>query len=206
MKRFVILLVFVFCNIADTAQAHVGHHIKEVQTKPILGESIYNLKSEWTSQDGKTMSLKDLRGRPAVLAMAYTSCEEACPLIVEDMKRMRSGLSEASRNKFSFLIFSIDSNRDTPAILKQYAAKRKLELGSWLLFHGDQRAVRELAAVLGIRFKKDKKTGDFDHSNMITLLNSEGLIQFQLNGLNQDSKEFLMMAERERPSPQSDRP
>jgi protein SCO1/2 len=189
MNRLFLILVCVGFSI--TASAHDGHHTENAKAEPILSESVYNLKSVWTSQDGKTIHLKDLRGYPAVLAMAYTSCEEACPLIIEDMKKIRSGLNEANQKDIPFLLFSFDSERDTPARLKDYAAKRKLDLNHWQLFHGDQRAVRELAAVLGLRFRKNKKTDDFDHSNVITLLDREGLIHFQLNGLNQNPKEFF---------------
>jgi protein SCO1/2 len=168
-----------------SASAHEGHIHGGDAVQALPGESIYNLNSKWTSQDGKDIALKDLRGRPAVVAMAYTSCEHACPVIVEDMKKIERKLNALEGMKFSFLLFSFDSERDTPERLKAYAQKRKLDASHWQLLHGNPRAVREVAAALGIRFKKEKN-GDFDHSNVIHLLDKDGVVRYQQIGLNQE--------------------
>ncbi|CAN5411548.1 hypothetical protein BH10BDE1_BH10BDE1_31140 [soil metagenome] len=188
------LPLFLSLGFMVPAMAHEGHVVATETAQPILGESVYNLKSQWTSQDGKVIQLQDLEGKPVVLAMAYTSCEAACPLIVEDMRKISKGMSAADQKRFSFFLFSFDSQLDTPARLKEYAKKRKLDLAHWQLFHGEPGAVRELAAVLGVRYKKDPKTNDFDHSNVITLLDGKGLIQYQQNGLGEDPKALLAKA------------
>jgi len=154
-------------------------------------ESIFNLNSKWTNQDGTTLSLADLRGKKIVLVMAYTSCEHACPLLIEDMKKIESKIEKPDDWLFAF--FSFDSERDTPAKLKSYAEKRKLKLGRWELFNGDKKAVSELAAALGVRYEKDED-GDFDHSNIISLVDPDGVVRFQQTGLNQDPGEFLTKA------------
>ena len=53
--------------------------------KPLSGTSIYNLDSQWTDQDGNAVTLASLRGTPVVMAMAYTSCKDICPMIVANM-------------------------------------------------------------------------------------------------------------------------
>ena len=175
------------------AVAHEGHHSAEPPTKPILDESIFNLTSKWTSQEGKTISLNDLHGHAAVVAMVYTSCEKACPLIVEDLKKIEKQLLEKKITPVSILLFSFDTKRDTPEHLKAFADIRKLDLKRWTLFHGNEQAVRELAAVLGINYKRDSK-GDFDHANVITLIDSEGLVRQQQVGLGQDPKQMIAKA------------
>lgn len=169
--------------------AHEGHHPQK-QPTPLLSESVFNLKGEWISQDEKIFSLSDLRGQPAIVAMIYTSCEHACSLIVEDLKKIEKLSAAQMKKPLRLYLFSFDVQRDTPAQLKSYATKRKLDSASWTLLHGDSRSVRELAAVLGLRFKK-AANGDFDHSNVITLLNSEGIVEFQQVGLSQDPKDLL---------------
>jgi protein SCO1/2 len=160
---------------------------------PTHGESIYNLKSNWTTQDGRVANLIELRGKPVIAAMVYTNCEGACPMIVADMKRLEASLNEPSPSAFSFALFSFDSTRDTPTQLKTFAVNRKLDLNHWTLFHGEKKAVRDLAAVLGINFKQDL-SGNFVHSNVIVLLDREGLIRDKLEGLNQSQSEFLSKA------------
>jgi protein SCO1/2 len=45
--------------------------------------------------------------------------------------------------------------------------------------------VTELAAVLGVRYREDG-ANEFDHSNLITLLDSKGAIAFQKAGIGKD--------------------
>jgi protein SCO1/2 len=50
--------------------------------------------------------------------------------------------------------------------------------------------VLELAALLGVKYKQDAR-GQFSHSNIITVLNSEGQVVHQQIGLNQDINETV---------------
>lgn len=169
------------------------HHNEEPSRPPLSGESIYNLKSKWTTQNGQEFRLEELRGKPVIAVMAYTHCKSACPVIIEDMKQIEKRLPEKQRTRFAFVFFSVDSVRDTPTQLKSYAEKRKLNTKNWTLFHGSEPAVRELAAVFGVRLKKEAN-GEFDHSNVITLMDAEGVIRHQQLGLNQDPKEIVAKA------------
>jgi nitrite reductase (NO-forming) len=61
----------------------------------------------------------------------------------------------------------------------------------WVLLHGDAGDVRELAMLLGVRYKEDAR-GQFAHSNLITVLNAGGEIAFQREGLNADVSETAL--------------
>jgi protein SCO1/2 len=61
------------------------------------------------------------------------------------------------------------------------------------LFHGGANSVRELAAVLGLRYKQDEN-GDFDHSNVIFLLDKDGVVRSQQLGLKGDAHDFEQKA------------
>jgi protein SCO1/2 len=76
---------------------------------------------------------------------------------------------------------SFDTERDTPAALAQFREQRQLD-AQWTLLHGDNDAVRELAALLGVKFKQEAD-GMFAHSNLITILNPDGEVAHQRNGL-----------------------
>ena len=75
-----------FCAGFPPARAHDHAHMMQMHAaQPLSGASVYNLSSRWTDQDGKTVELKSLSGKPVVIAMAYTSCKDICPLIVANM-------------------------------------------------------------------------------------------------------------------------
>ena len=143
---------------------------------------------------GSPCSSGRYEGRPVVLAMVYTTCTTACPLTVADLKRIESALSPEARGRVWFALFSLDSERDRPEVLKKFASARSLDPSRWRLYHGDRAAVRELAMVLGVRYKKDAR-GDFDHSNVISILDAEGVIRHQQVGLGQEPTESASLLE-----------
>jgi protein SCO1/2 len=144
--------------------------------------SLYQLDAAFTDDNGRPVTLGELRGRPVVLAMFFASCNYACPLTVTNMQAIRDQLPAGVRERTAFVLVSFDIARDTPAVLSQYRAQRTLD-GSWTLLHGDDGAVRELAALLGVKYKQEA-SGMFSHSNIVTVLNPEGEIAYQRIGLN----------------------
>jgi len=153
-------------------------------------KSLFQLDSVWTSDAGRRVKLGVLRGRPQVVAMFFASCQFTCPLTVSDMQRIEVALPENLRTNTGFLLVSFDSERDTPTALKVYRAKRELSNQNWTLLRGEPDNVRELAALIGVIFRKDAN-GDFAHSNVITVLNAEGEIVYQQPGLNLPPDEIV---------------
>lgn len=166
-----------------------GDHAAHAQMKMASGEptdeSIYNVSSVWQNRYGHEVTLDSLRGKVQVVAMVYTHCEFACPRILADMRRIRDRLSEEELNSTNFVIVSIDPERDTPERLQNFAAENDLSDEHWTLLNGDQGDILELAALLGVKYKRISKT-DFTHSNMISVLNKKGEIVHQRKKLGDD--------------------
>lgn len=158
-----------------------------VAAAPLTGRSLYQLDATWTNDDAQTVALASLRGRPVIVAMFFAQCEYACPVIVNDIKRLRATLPTEMRERAQVVLVSFDTARDTPAALKAFRERMALD-ASWTLLRGDSNAVQELAMLLGVKFKQDAR-GQFAHSNLLTLLNNEGEIAHQLAGLNSDVSE-----------------
>ena len=202
MNRMVLLLAMALAVLPGAARAkdelphtHGGHGSLDVERPaPLSGSSIYQAGSEWTDMNGNLVRLRSLRGRPVALAMVYTNCTTACPLIVANLQLIESALSAEARERVWFALASFDSARDRPAVLKKFAADRELDPSRWRLFHGDRAAVRELAMMLGVRYKRNAG-GDFDHSNVITFLDRDGVIRHQQVGLGPISTEPATLLE-----------
>jgi protein SCO1/2 len=161
----------------------------DVESEEYSEASLYQLESEWKDQYGKSFTLKKLEGKKTVLTMFFASCTYACPILVNDMKRIETELMKEEKiSSYNFLLISIDPERDTPGKLKEFAEKNNLDLNRWKLLTvpaSRDDDIMELAAVIGFKYKKDKN-GDYSHSNLITFLNEEGEIIHQQVGLNQD--------------------
>ena len=147
------------------------------------GRSVYQLDSSWTDDAGRPFTLADLRGRPVVLAMFFTSCGYACPRIVADMVRIRATLPVAVRDQTRFVLVSFDDARDSVEVLHAYRRQHELDSTSWILLRGAPDDIRELAAVLGLKYLRNA-AGMFEHSNLITVLNGAGEIVHQRAGLD----------------------
>jgi protein SCO1/2 len=163
---------------------------QEHRSARLLGASLYQLASQWTNQEGKTVAIDQFRGKPLVLAMAYTSCQATCPILVSDMQQIEKALPASLKGKVQFALFSFDSKNDTPETLKTYGEKHGLDPSHWTLLMSKAESVRELAAVLGVRYKENAD-GDISHSNVITVLNAEGEIVHQQVGLRANSQETV---------------
>jgi protein SCO1/2 len=162
---------------------------KLTATAPVSDKSLYQLDSSWTNDARTAIKLISLRGRPQIVTMFFARCEYACPILVHDMKRIETALPENVRTNVGFLLISFDSVRDTPAALASYRKIHELP-ANWTLLSSAPDDVLELAALLGVKYKKDAR-GQFAHSNTITVLDPGGEIVHQQIGLNQSPDEAV---------------
>src|SRR5262249_16562453 len=88
---------------------------------PIFPEqSVYQLDSTWTNDYGRKLKLEKLRGRVQVVVMFYANCQYACPILIQDLKRIEKALPTELRDRVGFTLVSFDSERDTAAALHEY--------------------------------------------------------------------------------------
>ena len=152
---------------------------------PLPDKSLYQLASSWTNDFGQSMKLEALRGHVQVVVLFFAQCTYACPVLLHDMQRLEEALPAATRAKVHFTLVTIDPERDTPASLQAFRKGRKLGADRWHFLQGDPNDTLELAAVLGVKYKREAN-GGFAHSNLITVLDPEGEVALPLVGLNQE--------------------
>ncbi|HEX2861823.1 MAG TPA: SCO family protein [Lacunisphaera sp.] len=152
-----------------------------LEAAPFTSKSLYQAEVPFATDAGHAFALGELRGRPVVLTMFFASCGYACPLLVSDIETIRRNLPADLRDQAALVLVSFDTVRDTPAALADYRAKRGLD-AQWTLLHGSADSVRELAALLGVKYQQTSD-GMFSHSNLVTILNQEGEIVHQRTGL-----------------------
>jgi protein SCO1/2 len=157
--------------------------------KPLSDKSLYQTDSTWTTDDNRRIKLATLAGKPVVLTMFFASCEYACPVLANDMRKLEAALPAESRANVNFVLVTFDTERDTPAALKKYRKTRDIPAG-WTLLTATPDDILELAALLGVKYKKDAR-GQFAHSNVITILNQAGEVIRQQTGLNTDPAESV---------------
>lgn len=152
--------------------------------------SLHDLSSKWTTQDNKTIELKDIKAKVIVAAMIFTNCKAACPRITADLQRIEQGIPKDKLDEVAFVLITMDPERDTPKQLASFAADHQLNLKRWTLLTGSESDVLEISNVLNVRMKKEAN-GNFDHSNIIHIINDKGNIVYQQVGLAIEPTESL---------------
>lgn len=140
--------------------------------------TIFSLPGVWENQNGEKVSFKDLQGKVTVMSMIYTNCDYACPLITRKLKIIHDKLGKETEGKVKFLLVSFDPERDTVKKLKEYSQSQKLDESSFALLTSTSENAHALGMALGFQYKKKGKD-HFSHSNLITVLDKDGVIAHQ---------------------------
>lgn len=184
-----ILLALGGCRDADTPHPRTGEAHARHPSAPPAGEasehSIYHLDGTWLDQGGRELSLSDLAGRIQVVAMVYTHCSYACPRILAQMKRMEGAVADEAAKRVGFALVSIDPERDRPDRLGEFAEQSRLNPERWTLLNGSEEDLLGLSVLLGVKYRSTGQ-GEFSHSNVITVLDEEGVIVDRVEGLSAD--------------------
>jgi len=150
-----IALLFYNCNKTSTVeQDSIRTTTTDTSTEEISDLSIYNLPSTWTTQEGRTMELKELQGNVLVMVMIYTSCKAACPRLVADMRHIEEKVTGKNKEKVKYVLVSIDPEVDTPERLKAFAKENKMDGNQWIFLRSSADNTREFAATLAVNYKK----------------------------------------------------
>jgi len=167
--------------ITSLAQHGPAEH-QELPGSAFTATSLYQVTSTWLTAAEQPIRLGALQGKVQVLAMFYTTCENACPRLVSIMQQIEAALPADLQPQVGFILVTFDPEHDTPPILRAYREKRHLDSQRWTLLHGQPDAVLELAVLLGVNYTKDLR-GGFAHTNLMTVLNKQGEIVHRHEGL-----------------------
>jgi protein SCO1/2 len=130
-----------------------------------------------TDHNGRKVSLADFRGKVAVLFFGFTQCPDVCPTTLSDMAKVMKLLGpDAARVQVLFV--TIDPERDTPALLKEYVPQFDK---SFLGLYGDAEATARVAKDFKIYVQK-RPTGapgqyTMDHSAQTLVFDANGKLR-----------------------------
>lgn len=129
-----------------------------------------------TNQQGESINLSDLRGKPVLLTFGFTHCLDVCPITLGEMRKIHNDLDNLG-DDLHFVFVSVDGERDTPEVLSNYFTT--LRVDSFIIgMTGTENAVREMGIPYGLDFRYDEADalGNYtvEHTAGMFLLNSEG--------------------------------
>ncbi|KKN61726.1 hypothetical protein LCGC14_0518850 [marine sediment metagenome] len=145
--------------------------------------AVGELVGDYTLVDrhGASLPLAELRSRPLVVSIVYTSCSSVCPPTTQ---RIIEAVEEARRvfgaQQFSVLTLGFDARNDTPARLDAFAKTQRIPEADWRLASADAATLRRLLADVGFSYRA--AAGGFEHITQTTILDAEGRVYRHIYG------------------------
>ena len=91
----------------------------EFKNIDITGSTAFGKDFSLVDPDGKVRTLADFKGKVVVMFFGYTQCPDICPTTLTEMQQVMTLLGPQA-DKVQVLFVTVDPDRDTAAILKQY--------------------------------------------------------------------------------------
>lgn len=90
-----------------------------------------------------------LEGRTVLINVIYTNCRDACPLITQRLNEVRALIGERFGRDVHFVTLTSDPERDSPATLREFAAKQSADVAGWTFLTGERGNVEHILKKLG---------------------------------------------------------
>jgi protein SCO1/2 len=140
-------------------------------------------------QDGKPLSLGDLRGKTLVIDFIYTRCPGPCPILTLKHVELQRALPPELRERVRFVSISLDPTNDSPEALARYAKERGADLANWSFLTGPEADVAEVVRRFGVGTLR-AADGTIDHAVATFLVDGQGRITQRWLGLEHDVAEL----------------
>lgn len=128
--------------------------------------------------DGKTYRPADFRGRAVALTVGYTQCPDVCPTTLAELKAAVEALPPELRRQVQVLFVTLDPERDSLALLAEYAEHFRPAGGRPILaLRGDARQTADFVRQLQLVADKQPSAAmgyTLDHTAGTFLLGPDG--------------------------------
>jgi protein SCO1 len=125
-----------------------------------------------TDQAGRTVSDRDLAGRPFLVFFGFTHCPEVCPTTLFEVSEVLRALGPDA-DKIGALFVTVDPERDTPDKLKDYLSSFDPHLRG---LTGDPAAVAAATKAYRVYVRKVPQEDGYtiDHTAIVYLMDKNG--------------------------------
>jgi protein SCO1/2 len=141
------------------------------------------------SQDDRPVALADFRGKVVAVTFIYTLCTTTCPALTPMMSFVQDQLGPDFGTKIVFVSITLDPERDTPQVLKEYAQAFGANLAGWAFLTGPPDAIRDITHRYGV-FASKTASGDVDHTFLTSIVDRRGILRVQYAGVRFDPDEL----------------
>jgi protein SCO1/2 len=161
----------------DAGPAASGIHIDGGATNtdgsgmPMLFEAP---KFQLTDQNGKPFDSEQLKGKTWVAALIFTNCPGVCRSMTEKLKALQDAVPSKD---VELVTFTVDPERDTPQVLKQYMQGFKADESRWHFLTGGKDKM--FATAKGLKLAASPAEGNIpiQHAEQFLLVDGNGRVR-----------------------------
>jgi protein SCO1/2 len=134
-----------------------------------------------TDQASRPFQFASLRGKVVIVAFAYTTCPDVCPLVTAAMRQVQESLSAQERLTSFLITITTDPEIDTPQVMASYAQRYRIDQGNWVFLTGEEAALARVWKNFGVTVRK-KARGLIDHTTLTAVIDRDGIMRFAYVG------------------------
>jgi protein SCO1/2 len=153
---------------------------------PLSTVPLYELEATLRDMDERPVKFDVWRGQPTIIAMFYATCKLACPVLIDEIRAFEDSLPAAQRAALRVLLISFDATRDTAKTLRETATAHGIDPARWHLTTAPEASAREVAAVLGVKYRA-LDDGEYFHTSVVTLVDGAGVAVARVEGLGRSA-------------------
>ncbi|HEV2170007.1 MAG TPA: SCO family protein [Candidatus Binatus sp.] len=132
-------------------------------------------------QNGNTVSLASLKGKPMVVDFIYTSCPGPCLMETSKLANVALRLGNDMGSKVTIVSISVDPEHDGPTQLLNYSRQQGADEKGWYFLTGGPAEVDR--ALAGFKLSRQvEPDGSVGHMIAMMLIGPDGRIVREYNG------------------------
>jgi protein SCO1/2 len=133
-------------------------------------------------QGGDSLTIGDYRDDVLVLTFIYTRCPipNYCPRMSKHFAALQPALRAEYGDRVQLLSISFDPANDTPAVLRDYAARYTDRLDTWTFATGDSSQVQRATSLFGVYTSQGD--GEITHNLVTAVVGPDGTVERLFRG------------------------
>lgn len=125
---------------------------------------------------GRTVSLKQFRGKAVLLTFIYTHCPDVCPLMVSHLYTALTQMGPHAARQVQIVAVSVDPHGDTPKTVKTFLAAH-LMTGRMEYLIGSRRQLVPVWKEWGVGVQSTPDDREVDHSAFVYGITGGGRVK-----------------------------
>lgn len=134
---------------------------------------------ELTSEEGTRFSSTSLAGQPFIIYFGFTHCPDVCPTAMFEVSEVLKEVGEPAKD-LKVLFVSVDPERDTPQLLKDYTETFDPRI---IGLTGSMEDIEKVTKAYRVYYRKVPTGGSYtmDHTASLYLMDAKGQLVSLIN-------------------------